>query len=240
MKIPRIDISPSDALPLPTLMCGVHPVYRLHIQGPTTMLTVHCPTCKRVLHAPEERGAHRVACPGCGAAFAVVCEGGIGRTVSTSVSARVPFEKPTMPMEVDESPNLVSATGSTVFESEKQRRTRHIHLAFEIGFCGSLAILVYLVLFEEEGRFEWVEFCSQLPLIFFVSAVLGGYFAFFVAMVLMVKSGPRARGAKILRQMRKASHADAHTPADDGAAAPTDSGGHFLDPTGVPPKDSQT
>jgi len=145
-----------------------------------------------------------------------------------------------MPMEVDESPNLVSAIGSNVFESEKERRTRHIHLAFKIGFWGSFAILVYLVLFEEEGRFEWVEFCSQLPLIFFVSAVLGGYFAFFVAMVLLLKSRPRARGAKILRQMRKASQADAPTPADDGPTAPPDRGGHFFDPAGVPPKDSQT
>ena len=51
------------------------------------MLTIHCPTCKRGLRAPEESGEHRVVCPGCNVAFAVVFEDGVVRPLSTSISS---------------------------------------------------------------------------------------------------------------------------------------------------------
>jgi uncharacterized protein YbaR (Trm112 family) len=202
------------------------------------MHIIHCPTCKRVLHAPDESGEHRVVCPGCNVSFAVVFEDGVVRTLSISVSTEEPSEKPTPLVEVDEPPVWLPAINVSVYEDEGLRRTRRIHAWFAVGFLGSFAFFAFMLSTERRPP-SWLEFLALLPAVGFVACLIGGAFALVVGNLISYKpesyKESYKQGEEALNRMWKALRAD--DPAPDDSEAPRPPRPVDPSPTDVAPKD---
>ncbi len=201
------------------------------------MHTIHCPTCKRVLHAPDESGDHRVTCPGCNVAFAVVVEDGVVRVLSTSISTEVPSEKPTLRMEVEEPPGLLPALNSSVYEDEGSYRARRIHTLFVYSFLGSFAFFGYMILSDRGAPAGWLEFLVFLPATLFMACLFGGFFSLLVGNIVSYKAETHMRGDRALRRMWEALEVDDPSLEEE----PTSTSGpidRFPNPSDVPLKDS--
>ena len=180
------------------------------------MLSIPCPTCKRVLSAPIVSGEHRVVCPGCNAAFAVVVEAGVRRSLSTSVFDQPP-EWLTIPMEIDAPPALVTTMDSNVLHDEASIRSRRIDNAFWVGFFLMLGFMTLSWLFDENDQFGGWEFFTRIPLILFYAWISGGTLSFVAAILLTPKSLARATPVAVLRRMGEAGRIEESppTPSED-------------------------
>jgi hypothetical protein len=150
------------------------------------MLTIQCPNCKRSLHAPDEGGDHRVVCPGCNVAFAVVFEGGAVRAVSTAVVDELPLSKsaedphPTLE-DRGPPPQWIPSILPYVTNDAVARRTRRLNWTFAIA---TTWIFVYRamggVLQDEMGHFSGTKFV----LVAGTSVVMAGLVTVFVGIFI--------------------------------------------------------
>jgi hypothetical protein len=197
------------------------------------MLTIECPNCKRGLRAPDESGDHRVVCPGCNVAFAVVFDGGVLRVVSSCLLIDQPPEalsnQPIAPIESDDRPVWVPLVAVDVENDEAARRTRRLNYTFLIATSSFFAFSLYGGVTQEMGDHA----AGGLIALAFFSVVVGSTVTLFVGYFLTPSPvDPHAEREKRLRLMNKAERA-VRRDSSGGDTAPL-----RASPDETPPRDS--